>query len=491
MRLSGEEVQHLLSEKVMQREQGTLQQRLYQAIKNAVIEGKLPGHAFLPGARLLGELLGVSRNTAEAALERLAIEGFILRGPRGSQVVTLPMPLSVSSVEAKYETGKGNRRLASRLAALPPTPAEPHLYELMPGVPALNAFPIKRWRRLMDEQFRYAGGQLLAYGSPCGEPILREAVAAHLTLTRGIRCSAHQVIITEGSQEALELCVALFTDGGDLAWLEDPGYRGARSAMAQGNLRVCPIPVDEQGIAPTDKQWREQTPDIIYISPAHQYPGGVVMSISRRLELLNLARQYDTWLIEDDYDSEFRHQGEPLAALQGLDVNAPVLHIGTFSKTLFPALRIGFLVLPAGIASEIAPYIGNLRRAGHQIEQRTLAAFIHQGDYSRHLAAMRRLYRERQQVLREAISRYFTIPHQISLGGGGMHLTLKFEAEIDDRAIVHEARKVGLGPGALSDHYLNREQACCGLVLGYGNTEATRLPGAVARLAEIAQRLVI
>ena len=252
-----------------------------------------------------------------------------------------------------------------------------------------------------------------------------------------MRCDASHVVITEGAQGALALCVQLLTNPGDTAWLEEPGYRGAKSAFHAGDLDVVPMRVDADGLAITEDAWRKP-PRLIQATPTHQYPTGAVLSVARRLDLLERARRVGAWIIEDDYDSEFRHQGEPIAAMQGLLPDAPVLYVGTFSKTMFPALRLGFLVLPPALAASATPSIIEMLRGGHRLEQLTMATFIENGQFSRHLGRMRRLYRERQAALRDALAAHMDVDHEVLGGHSGLHLTVRLPPCFPDTRIAEQ-----------------------------------------------------
>jgi GntR family transcriptional regulator/MocR family aminotransferase len=296
------------------------------------------------------------------------------------------------------------------------------------------------------------------------------------------------VVITEGAQEALNLCVRLLTNPGDIAWVEDPGYRGAKAAFNLGDLKTVPIRVDQEGMDVPADAWRVSPPKLIYTSPAHQYPTGAVLSVARRLELIAQARRAGAWLIEDDYDGEFRHTGEPIASMQGLVPDAPVLYVGSFSKTMFPALRIGFVVLPRSMVAQTRTPLQEMLRGGHRLEQWALANFIESGEFGRHLGRMRRLYRERQQALREALAAHFE-PAQVLGGNCGMHLTLRLPPHISDRAVVDLAQQQQISARALSGFTLQPQDEDNGLVIGYGNTSAEQIETAVRSLARCASEV--
>ncbi|WP_434659951.1 PLP-dependent aminotransferase family protein [Klebsiella sp. MISC125] len=452
----------------------TLQRALYQLLREAVLQGRLAGNSRLPGSRAMAQRLGLSRNTINSALEQLAIEGYLLRSRQGTHVAPL--------------TSQGERdvevhaiALPERLQGLPGgTRRDSPTLLFTPGMPAVNYFPLPLWRRLLDRILREEGTALLGYGDPQGEPALREAIARHLALSRGIRCDVRQIVITEGALEGINLCTHLLGEAGDTAWVEEPGYLGVKSMFLKAGLHMKGVPVDCEGMRP-DMSDESKAPRLIFTSPSHQYPCGAVMSAGRRLALLEYARQHNTWIIEDDYDSEFRYSGEPIPAMLGMVKQAPVVYLGTFSKTLFPALRIGFVVMPSALADAAQGAIGALLRGGHRVEQRALALFIEEGHYARHLAAMRRLYRKRQQQLREVLAEELKVPYELFGGEGGLHLTVAIEG-IDDEALVQLARQFQQAPAALSRFYLDAKNARSGLVLGYGNTSASHFIPAVRTL---------
>ena len=469
-----------------------LQKQLIGRLQQAILAGRLPAGALLPSSRLLAAELGVSRNTVVIAYDHLVAEGYVLADRKGTRVSPLSSP--ASRADARPDPATGEVAYAARLepfAALHPHAGRPYsggMAVLMPGTPALDRFPLGAWRRSLERAMERALPHLLGYGEPAGEPALRDAIAAHLRVARGVRCDGSQVVITEGAQEALNLCVSLLTNPGDIAWVEDPGYRGAKAAFNLGDLKTVPIRVDHEGMAVPPDAWRASPPKLIYTSPAHQYPTGAVLSVARRLELIAQARRAGAWLVEDDYDGEFRHTGEPIASMQGLVPDAPVLYIGSFSKTMFPALRIGFVVLPRSMVAHTHTPLQEMLRGGHRLEQWALANFIESGEFGRHLGRMRRLYRERQLALREALAAHFE-PAQILGGNCGMHLTLRLPPHISDRAVVDLAQQQRISASALSGFTLRPQDEDNGLVIGYGNTPAEQIGTAVGSLAQYAREV--
>jgi GntR family transcriptional regulator/MocR family aminotransferase len=474
-------VLQVLLESPMARDRGAmpLQRQLHHRIKTGVLDGRLAPGCRLPGSRALAEALSISRNTVTAAYDLLAAEGFLQLDRKGTRVAELSRPALCSRTEDTPPAPP----VASRVALiLPSARSDTGAGALRPGVPALSQFPLGAWHRALDRTIRRAGVSSLGYGDPLGEPGLRSAIARHLGVARGVRCAPEQVVITEGAQEALSLCVRLLANPRDTAWIEDPGYRGAKAAMHAGDLHMVPVRVDGEGVVVPEAAWTSQPPRLIYTTPSHQYPTGAVLGASRRLALIAKAREHGAWIIEDDYDSEFRHAGESIGAMQGLVAQAPVLYVGTFSKTMFPSLRLGFLVMPEALLTQTRTALQEMLRGGHRHEQLALAEFIESGQYLRHLGRMRRLYRERQHL---------SVPHVIGGGYSGMHLTVRLPPCYPDREVVDSARRLGIAPAPLSSFALRPLPEDNGLVLGYGNTSAElfeRLIRRVSQLVEAARR---
>jgi len=483
----------------------TLQKALYEVLKQAIVTGKLLPGASLPGSREMALAIGISRNGAIHAYELLATEGHVQSSRQGTVVAAMgraPRPLrdglsmhNVRHIEQSVAPSVGFRDG-------PPLPGlskrtqgfnrrrtlQDDLLPFMPGIPALDAFPRALWHRLTEQARRHSNADALSYRDTAGEPELRQAIATYLRAARGVQARADQVFITDGTQQALELSARLLADVGDVAWIEHPGYGGARAAFAQSGLKIQPITVDMEGIHPPDTWWHERTPKLIYTTPSHQYPLGPTLTLARRLHLIERARLHGAWIIEDDYDSEFRHDGPPLAAMQGQAPDAPVVYIGTFSKTVFPALRLGFMVLPPSIADAAAGVIGAWAPRGHAIEQQALAAFIDQGHFTRHLRRMRRLYRDRKAALQSAIERQWPLPGQVLGAQAGMHLVLSLPPECPDQALAALAMQHGLSPRPLSIYGMGGISGFNGLVMGHANTPEADMDRHIRLLGTLAAK---
>jgi GntR family transcriptional regulator/MocR family aminotransferase len=338
------------------------------------------------------------------------------------------------------------------------------------------------WTRLTARYWRGPPPELLAYGDPGGYLPLRESIASYLTTARGVRCEAEQVIIAAGAQQGLDLAARLLLDPGDVAWIEDPMHPGVLGALTGAGATVTPVPVDEEGIDIRVGMRNAPRARLAYVTPSHQYPLGVTMSLSRRLELLQWARDAQAWIVEDDYDSEYRYSSRPLASLQGLDAHGRVIYVGTFAKVLFPSIRLGYLVVPPDLVDAFAT--GNSLIIGHapSIEQAVVADFIAEGHFARHLRRTRALYSTRRQVLLEAIQERLADRLNVQPSEAGMHLVGWLPPGVDDRLVSQQAAERGVVARALSLHY-GEAPPRGGLVLGYAAFGPAEIRGAMARLA--------
>lgn len=460
------------------------QRVLYHRLRDAILSGRLAPGLPLPASRSLAASLGIARNTVLFAYEQLVAEGCLQADRQGTRVALHAVPPKApASGRAAAAIAAVTPQLSTRAAAaLQPDPVrESAALPFSPGVLDYAAFPFRTWRACLERSWRDAGWRQLGYAAEGGDPLLREALASHLTTVRGLRVEAGQIVITSGTQTAFDLCARLLADHGDTVWAENPGYLAARVAFDLAGLQVHDIPVDSEGMAPGEADWQQSSPRLIMITPSHQYPTGRVMSLPRRLALIERARQCGAWIIEDDYDSEFRRAGPAPPALFGLQPGAPVVYVGTFSKTLYPGLRLGYLVLPQAIAGDFARATAQATRAGQGIEQRALADFIQRGHYTAHLRRMRARYAARQSALRAALKAAFGPSLELSGGEAGLHLVLWLANGVSDTDVAQRALAMGLGVRALSS-YTRAPVRCNGLLLSYGNLEEGMLADAVQRL---------
>ncbi|MDR3634305.1 MAG: PLP-dependent aminotransferase family protein [Isosphaeraceae bacterium] len=465
--------------------------QLYDGLRGSILAGSLKPGARLPASRTLADDLGVSRNTVTSAYDQLLAEGY-LEGKIGSGTyVTRTLPEDALLVRRGKARGGGTAsrpgRTSRRGELLATTPAwvvrgsaEPRPFR--PGVPAMDTLPLDTWATLAARHWRRSAGDLLGYGDPAGYRPLREAIAAHVGTARGVVCEAGQVVIVAGTQQAIDLATRLLLDPGDPAWMEDPGFVGARGALIGAGARLVPVPVDRDGLVVSAGVSRCPEARLAYVTPSHQYPLGVAMNLARRLELLGWASQADAWILEDDYDSEFRYTGRPLASLQGLDRQGRVVYMGTFSKVLFPALRLSYLVAPPSL---VDAFVSALALAGGPPPthpQAVLADFFTEGHFLRHIRRMRALYAERQEALVCAAKAELGGLLDIVPSETGLQVMGWLSAGIDDRAASQWADTAGVVAPPLSS-YLLEPTSRQGLLLGYAAHSVSQIRQGVRKLA--------
>lgn len=463
------------------------QLRLYRLLKAAILDGRLAPATRLPGTRQLAADQGMARNCVLFAYQLLLAEGFVEADRGGTRVAALPL----GTAGGPLHPPAGAHMLSHRARQLPDIKRSEALLPFAPGAPDLNAFPWATWARLLHQAWAEVTARQLAYAEPGGEPELRRAVAAFLSARRGVACTPEQVFIVAGGQVALDACARLLADSGDTVWLENPCYPAARNAMLAAGLTPLAVAVDQDGMAPAPALWQSAPPRLVYVTPSHQYPLGSVLSLERRLALLAGVEAGGGWLIEDDYDSDFNHAqpgARPLPAIQGLRPEAPVVYVGTFSKLLYPGLRIAYMVVPRWAAAGLGEGIRKLYRGGQAVEQRALARLLESGQLTRHLRRMAPVYRERQAVLRAALQAGFGDACPVLGGQAGLHLVLGLPPSVPDTALAEAALEQGIAPRPLSAYYTGTAPGN-GLVLGYGLTGVAHIPELVTRLVGVAERV--
>jgi len=473
-----------------------LYQQLYTALREAIISGELKRGTQLPSTRALASELNLSRNTILSAYQQLLAEGY-LEGVAGSGTyVARVLPESLLNPPAQEPAGEtqpgqtpeprlseqARRQLAltqDRSPRAEPTRGAPRPFS--PDTPGLDAFPYRLWARMVIQQARLIPESAFRYQDWAGYGPLRAAIAAHAAVARQVHCTPEQVVIVPGSQGALDLVVRLLVNPGDAVWIEDPGYIGARGAFLGAGAQVIPVPVDAQGIDVEAGIARAPHARLVYTTPSHQFPLGVTLSAARRLALLEWARRSGAYVLEDDYDSEYRFVGRPLAALQGLDEAQRVIYIGTFSKVLFPALRLGYLILPPPLVEAALAVRRFIDIHPPLLEQAVLAEFLSAGHFSRHVRRMRALYAQRREALLEAFK---GLPLQLYAPETGIHCVGWLPEGVEVAALVQAAAKHRLDLAPLSSFYIQppRRQ---GLLLGYGGFSAADIRAGAERLAEV------
>jgi GntR family transcriptional regulator/MocR family aminotransferase len=472
-----------------------LHRQLYERLRASVLSGQLQAGSRLPSTRSLAQELGIARNTVTTAYDQLLAEGYIeSRVGHGTNVVPLlpehlmnvvparPAPLSeVSAHPMLSQRGK-------LIASMPfPFESRSHFEDTPPfraGVPALDAFPFALWSQLVLRHTRASFPARGPYQQSSGYSPLREAIAAHIGVTRGVRCSAAQVLIVSGSQQALDLAARLLLDPGDEAWIEDPGYPGTRNALEAAGAHLVPVPIEAEGISVSQGRALSPNARLVSTTPSHQFPLGMMMSLPRRLELLEWARQSDAWILEDDYDSEYRFIGRPLSALQGLDSAQRVLYIGTFSKVLFPSLRLGFLVVPPDLVNAFANALRTTTYHRALLEQMVLADFISEGHFVRHLRAMRTLYAQRASSFVRIAHEELGALMEINMPHTGLHIVGWLRPGVDDRLVARKAHAQGVEVLPLSI-FAQAPLVHGGLLFGYATFEEAPKRSGLRHLASI------
>ena len=470
-----------------------LYRQIYQAIQTAILNGEFSPRMRLPSSRDLAKQLGVSRITVVNAYEQLFAEGYLEGKTGAGTFVARDLPddlLAAPNLEKiSLDTKSGNdlnlSPFGQKLAeSKNPMRRPKEILTFQNGLTAIEQFPFDVWSRIAAKHQKNPKRSLLGYGDPAGFLPLREAVAAHLRSARGVKCDAAQVVITSGAQQALDLSARIFLSENDSAIVEDPCYQEARSSFSATGARIVPVPVDSEGLNLSKTPIEGENAKLVYVTPSHQYPLGIVMSLPQRLALIEWAKQRNAWIIEDDYNSEFRYSGRPLASLQGLDPAARVIYVGTFSKTIFPALRIGCAVVPPELVGVFAHARALNDVHSSAIDQAILADFISEGHFSRHIRRMRKLYEERQSILLYECRTQLADFIEIGKNEAGMHLVGWLKKGFSDQKISEAAFFKGLRLAAVSSYYSSPPQRQ-GLIFGYTAFDETQIKLGIAKLREI------
>jgi GntR family transcriptional regulator / MocR family aminotransferase len=470
-----------------------LHRQVYDAFRAAILARVLRPGQRIPSTRSLASDLSVSRIPVLHAYAQLLAEGYFESrtgsGTFVSNSLSLPDARPRPAVRAARPArlGIGRRRIAQLARSLP----APSRSGWMRGhgafsvsQPALDAFPLRAWSRLIARHCRNPLTRSLQYGDAMGFKPLRATIAAYLRTSRGVRCEANQVMIVSGSQQALDLSARVLLDSGSSVWMEEPGYWLARSVLRAAGCRLVPVPVDGEGLDVAAGIARCREARAAFVAPSHQYPLGVTMSAARRLQLLAWAQRAGSWIVEDDYDSEYRYESRPVASLQGLDHAACVIYIGTFSKVLFPSLRVGYVVAPAALVDRFLAMRQAMDVSPPHFPQAVLADFIAEGHFARHIRRMRALYGERRRVLVDSLAREFEGSLEVIGGQAGMYVTVALPRGRRDLAISLRAARQNLWLWPLSPAYMSKTPLH-GFILGFGSVTAREIPAAVRQLREL------
>lgn len=468
-----------------------LRVQLQRALRELIVQGVLAQGSRLPASRTLAKSLGLSRDTVEMAYVQLQLDGLICRragsgsyvaeqvgpnllGARAARTLAPPRPPSELDL---------SRRGAAILASGGVNDQQ-QVKAFVTGLPETRNFPLDTWDRLQRQALKDYRASVLLHGDPLGAEPLRQAIARYLNLERGAKVHPDQVLVLSSARQALYLCAQLLADPGQPILLEDPGYFGARKAFEMAELQVVPIAVDTQGLRTDLLRADRSGARTIYVTPSHQYPTGVTLSLQRRLELIAWANERNGWIIEDDYDSQFHYDGLPTACVQGLDSAQRTIYLGTFSKSLYPGLRMGFMVLPPALVKPMSHARSMLDGHTPQLAQLTLARFIEDGHFAAHVRAMRTIYAVRREAMAQALHQHLGGIVTAQLPPGGLQMLCRLEPGWSEMETLRQAARVGIQLPGLSRLYAT-PPATGGWLLGFSALTPHEINSAVARLAKV------
>jgi|ERR1035438_5905639 GntR family transcriptional regulator/MocR family aminotransferase len=463
-----------------------LHRQIYDSYRAAIANGSLRPGQRIPSTRVLASEIGVSRFPVLNAYAQLLAEGYLESRVGAGTVVTSSLPeqltTSAPAREKDAPAGCGPRPVARRCSDLRSEafPWTMNYGAFRVGQVAFDQFPMQIWSKLVARHCRNTDRELAHYGRLMGSEPLRQAIANYLKTARSVRCEAEQVLIVNGSQQAIDISARLLLNPGSRVWIEEPGYRLARDVFALNGCEPIPIPVDTEGLDVTAGIKRCRKAQAAFVTPSHQFPLGVTMSASRRMQLVEWAQHAGAWIIEDDYDSEYRYESLPIASLQGLDSNSRVIYVGTFSKVLFPSLRLGYMVIPPDLVDQFWRMRRVMDLGQPTFYQEVIADFISEGHFARHIRRMRVLYGELRRELVDALGKSFKDTLQVVGDEAGMHLTVLLQDGHRDEGIAERAIRQNLSIWPLSSCYLDKARQ--GFVLGFGGTTVKGIPGAVRKL---------
>ena len=465
-----------------------LHRQIYDALRAMILERRLQPGQQIPSSRALADDLGISRIPVLGAYAQLLAEGYIESRSGAGTFVTSSLSdqfPSARPVVANVPNDPPDAiSRAARLLPVEPTPWFPSSGAFSVGQIAYDHFPFRVWSDLVSHHARRVRASLLNYADPMGSPEFREVIAAYLRTARAVNCDASQIMVVNGSQHALDLSARVLLDPDSPVWIEEPGYELLRHSLTLSGCRLVPVPVDGEGldVAAGIKLCRNAR--AAFVTPSHQYPLGATMSAARRLQLLEWAHSSNAWIVEDDYDSEYRYESMPVASMQGLDPGSRVIYIGTFSKVLFPSLRLGYIVIPQALVSRFLA----VRRANDlfpsPLYQAALADFISAGHFTRHIRKTRQLYAERRNALAQALRKEFGSEIEILGAEAGMHLVVTLPPGLSDQKISARAAREGLWLWPLSSAYVG-DNVRQGFILGFGGTKVDEMLPQVRRLKKV------
>jgi len=474
-----------------------LYRQLYEQIRHAIINKQFSVNSKLPSTRQLSIELNIARSTVTAAYDQLIAEGYLI-SKRGSGTCVAEALISNDVSPNKNETqqASSNLNLDSQLSCMAQHYSNTSIQTrsrtnykqttLMPGIPSRFNFPNISWGKLVGKYAKQPLNLDAGYDYPSGIPQLKTAIANYIRLARGVITHDNDILIVSSTQAALDLLCRTLLNKGDTTWIEEPGYRGAHIAMHNAQANIQGIPVDQEGITLSKASL---APKLIYSTPSHQYPTGTTMSYARRMALLDYAQKHQSWILEDDYDSEFRYRSKPLPCLQGLDKNQRVIYLGTFSKSLSPSMRVAYIVSPPALSPILKTLLGDIGAGVNIAVQYALAEFIEMGHYSQHIRKTRKEYANKQLILSRSIKKHLSSMVDFTQSNAGLQATLYFKQSyfkngIDDTQLVKLAADENLFLRPLSTLYYS-SHAKQGLVLGFATCENDEIENAIMKLAKV------
>jgi len=470
--------------------------RIQRALRTLILDGALAPGAKLPATRTLSKSLNVARDTVENAYVQLHRDGFIVRQAGSGSYVSEAVGTELRGVihrrskrqaQASGESGQGLSRRGRMLLESGGIADSRIIKAFATGLPETRTFPTAVWERLQRKVAKDYRNHVLLHGDPQGAEPLRRAIATYLNLERGAKAAPEQILVLSSTRQALFLCAQLLADAGKPIFMENPGYFGARKAFEAAEAKIIPIDIDAHGIR-TDLLCADQSgAHCVYVTPSHQYPTGTTLSLERRLDLINWAQERNKWIIEDDYDSEFHYEGLPTACVQGLDKYQRTIYLGTFSKTLYPGLRMGYMVLPPALVTAFTRARSIMDGHTPQIPQLTLARFMEDGHYNAHIRVMRKLYASRREVLLDAIDQHLSGIVTALRPEGGLQIPCLLKPGWSEENTIRQAAIAGIQLLGLSQLYAGEEKQQ-GWLLGYSALSVYEIEAAVLRLSNVLKK---
>ncbi|KIL51925.1 PLP-dependent aminotransferase family protein [Jeotgalibacillus soli] len=448
-----------------------LYSQLYHFIKEEIRSGRIPSGEKLPSKRKLSNHLSISQNTVITAYEQLMAEGYITSQPRKGVFVSLIQEdLHPASTNAPTKPVEQDNSFSDSMK-----------YDFSHGKIDLASFPFSIWRKLSQEALFYDQSEFFLTGHPQGEFLLREQIAKYLYQSRGVICSPEQLVVGAGTQYMIQF-ISLLLDGGDLVGFEEPGFHRTRTAFEDHHIKTVPIPLDEHGIR--IDMLENSNAHNAYVTPSHQFPYGMIMPISRRLELLQWANERNGYIIEDDYDGEFRYRGRPIPALQGLDANQRVIYLGTFSKSLIPSLRISYMVLPEPLLQVYLNKLTIYKQTVSRLHQHTLYLFMKNGHWETHLNRLRTIYRKKHQILLASIKKYMQNRVEIIGEHAGLHILIKVNKSIAEKSLIKLGNDYQVKFYPTSVYYVSKDSGLPKILLGFGGLSEEEIEEGIKKLSQ-------